>query len=609
MEKKKTLSLKRAKANCDVSDGRKTKKRKSTPKKMRKSSFDNTESSKLLSHKKNDKEMLSDDQNKTVSHDKKISPVPTEILIDDCSNGSSNDENSTSSAIFPTATIFRDAKSGRLFFDGLEMDIPYTSYNLHYRNKFKKYEITPRWTVHVGDMVAVHVNSARPPRIKFQKHKEKWFPFDKTKWGVAQVLSIFQDPVVNKQKKRARVTIKAGEIKMNLRWFYRKTELVDMPITDYNDLDKFEGENKMMYRDTLFDNFEEVYESDELVVENPESILGRVQVFTKESHLQCAEAKVCEELVPKVTYCQRYVFSRESGTFCEISNRTGKCKYDEDEFPYVVGELSKLDNSEDDGTQIMIRRIARGLRLLNQAYAYQIFKIICDKLKPKAMHIDEMEDDLDCKLKTQLDGMIELKSAEEFRTNSENDIEEISRANPEKEAARSNIEKPFFCYKKCRYVYREFYESISLDRMRKFFASSALKKEGSGKRWKVSVGDAICVSYESSNMREQDFMNRRNHKSVWYPFTIPWRPCQVLSIYRDKSVSKDSETKMSEIKIEVRWLFRKSDLSRNSGLELYNATTKNLFEEVFETDSLGEIEANTVLGVAELLGYNKIKQV
>lgn len=68
-----------------------------------------------------------------------------------------------------------------------------------------------------------------------------------------------------------------------------------------------------------------------------------------------------------------------------------------------------------------------------------------------------------------------------------------------------------------------------------------------GRVWIIRVGDVLAASNEDANCPTA-FSNTRHQ---WFPYTVKWRPCQVVSITR----------KDSRLELEVKWLLRTSDIA------------------------------------------------
>ena len=152
---------------------------------------------------------------------------------------------------------------------------------------------------------------------------------------------------------------------------------------------------------------------------------------------------------------------------------------------------------------------------------------------------------------------------------------------------------------------RQFYSSVKvIPRRDKFRKSDPLSQPtfNSNASWCITIGDLVCVQHPSSH-------------SLNAPFTTSWRPCQILSLFRERSNKKGSKLstrkkKWGAMKMEVRWFYRIRDLDdrtlryekkllkkqssnkkkkggrRNDGEE----------EEFFETGHVEVLDASVLLG-------------
>jgi hypothetical protein len=100
--------------------------------------------------------------------------------------------------------------------------------------------------------------------------------------------------------------------------------------------------------------------------------------------------------------------------------------------------------------------------------------------------------------------------------------------------------------------------------------------------WTVQLGDVVCLAVASGTPPQT------NDQSPWFPFVGPWRLAQVLAIYQSDN---------DDLRLEVRWLYRQSDLPRR--VHGWMPTTND--SEVFETDDVvNDVPADWILGRVQL---------
>lgn len=107
-------------------------------------------------------------------------------------------------------------------------------------------------------------------------------------------------------------------------------------------------------------------------------------------------------------------------------------------------------------------------------------------------------------------------------------------------------------------------------------------------QWNVAIGDVVACHLIPS--QKQQYGSGRH---IWYPYTVPWTPCQVLAIVRDRSVGHD------DCQFEVRWFSRADELthvpnhhmemSRRLHLDLVYELTDSPTTMVHESSFLGPI--------------------
>jgi hypothetical protein len=108
-------------------------------------------------------------------------------------------------------------------------------------------------------------------------------------------------------------------------------------------------------------------------------------------------------------------------------------------------------------------------------------------------------------------------------------------------------------------------------------------------RWTIELGDLVAVQSDRADFNPKDC----------FPYTVSWRPGQILAIYRE-SKEKDN----SKLFLEIRWFCRSSD---EPALE--NTAVASSFEMIYETDDVsGEpIDTSKLLGPVTILSGPKLQ--
>ena len=128
--------------------------------------------------------------------------------------------------------------------------------------------------------------------------------------------------------------------------------------------------------------------------------------------------------------------------------------------------------------------------------------------------------------------------------------------------------------------------------------------------WTVKMGDTVAVHYKYGAGGTNYGERTGKPRSVNHPFDVDWAVAEVLTIWKNHD-SKNEMTKFSkksqleneeDITLEIRWLWRKNELPGRdkSAKNADNAIEDAEYEEVFETDSIDECEATSLLAPAKL---------
>ncbi|KAL7543938.1 hypothetical protein ACHAXR_013332 [Thalassiosira sp. AJA248-18] len=156
---------------------------------------------------------------------------------------------------------------------------------------------------------------------------------------------------------------------------------------------------------------------------------------------------------------------------------------------------------------------------------------------------------------------------------------------------------------------KQFHSHVQcIPRRDKFMKSDPMSKptfnqHNENDTWRVSIGDLACI--ENSNADNEKKKYPPGKTKVAAPFTAVWRPCQILSLFRQR-VKKKLATKKcwGPLKMEVRWFYRTADLDdRNRHYEKppkkkggSSNSSGKMHGEVFETNHVAVLEASLLLG-------------
>jgi hypothetical protein len=86
-------------------------------------------------------------------------------------------------------------------------------------------------------------------------------------------------------------------------------------------------------------------------------------------------------------------------------------------------------------------------------------------------------------------------------------------------------------------------------------------------RWQVQVGDLIAVGCDDASEPAKSPVDGK--RNIWYPFSIPWTPAQVLAVYHDGD----------DYMMELRWMYRPADLDAEVLENMSEDIHRDLFED------------------------------
>ena len=155
----------------------------------------------------------------------------------------------------------------------------------------------------------------------------------------------------------------------------------------------------------------------------------------------------------------------------------------------------------------------------------------------------------------------------------------------------------------CGLGVRGYYSSANVPTQARSCAPRVLQHSSRGERWKLKIGDVVCMQAEDCMPQAHHILQKYKSLSSkparkWYPFTVCWSYAQVLNIYKNEE--------SDEILLEIRWFLRFSDTFLDPASIPFKIDTQVGVEEIFETHDVHQgVPAETVLGLAEvLLGHH-----
>ena len=140
--------------------------------------------------------------------------------------------------------------------------------------------------------------------------------------------------------------------------------------------------------------------------------------------------------------------------------------------------------------------------------------------------------------------------------------------------------------------------------------SVPIPPESKNERWTVKVGDVVTVRYRKgagkTNFGSINDGNRHEHT----PYKVAWALAEVVTIWKDhestkamkKSRSKVDTSPQDDVMIEIRWFYRKNELTgaAKKATVSEKAVLHVEYEEIFESDLMDECDAKILLGPVRL---------
>eukprot|EP00804_Cyclotella_cryptica_P014250 CCRYP_005654-RA/>CCRYP_005654-RA protein AED:0.12 eAED:0.12 QI:84/1/1/1/0.8/0.66/6/2772/1335 len=148
----------------------------------------------------------------------------------------------------------------------------------------------------------------------------------------------------------------------------------------------------------------------------------------------------------------------------------------------------------------------------------------------------------------------------------------------------------------CQDANSQFYYFLDMvPRTNTFSTDDPVEESETDVLWRVQVGDFVCIQVTHSNDRGV-YPPGKVRKSP--PFSVRWRPCQILSIFR----KHDPELgRWGSLQVELRWFYRLSDLdARNRRHEQRSCDKKWIKDEIFESCHVAVLDAGLLLGQVAL---------
>jgi hypothetical protein len=509
----------------------------------------------------------------------------------------------------PSGFIFTDKRNKRSYFNKIrEVPIQHDVY-VSSGNCSKK-QTHQTWTVALGDMVLVKVikeDQKVTPQKKFRVEKNKaWYPF-KCPYAPCQIIAIYQE--------------NDGTFGMKIRWFYRSREMNSKEATQV-------GEKDPKW-DSLVNLSEEIVESDIVGAIYPSMLVGRANLISGDLAQKSNERNVGEDGVPIVNYVCRSFLSSDK-KMSSIFLETGRCHVDDHYSEGVRTLLSEQTRSRDVKKMLGIFRLTRGLRCL-KFDDEKFIKLLKSSLRTMNNHAstttgeksEEEEDFVDDGSEIVDDGSeivddgshvgnenLVFDSITEMKDAPQNDDEAVSNSedsdlNEEDEENMWATELPFHVDVSAQ---KAFYTSIEVTPPSDHYADAKMGEEV----WKLSVGDTVAIHVDTGSMRRRA-SNRLSDEFLNHPFRVKWWCADIIAIYRNleadeaKELRKNTDKRLDSsvndsvkhgnFQVEVRWLYKMDDIPGFAALNTKEDRANRAgLQEIFETDDVDEIGANTILG-------------
>ncbi len=161
---------------------------------------------------------------------------------------------------------------------------------------------------------------------------------------------------------------------------------------------------------------------------------------------------------------------------------------------------------------------------------------------------------------------------------------------------------------------KAFYMSIEVTPPRDHFADSKVGEEEEAPAWKVNVGDTVAIHIDPGTLNRR-VGNRSSGTILSHPFKVPWWCADIVAIYSDLEEDEAKELKKvigknldpslkgdqyihyGDFQVEVRWLYKMEDIPGFNMTRVdRDRSISNGLKELFETDDVDDIGADTILG-------------
>jgi hypothetical protein len=466
--------------------------------------------------------------------------------------------------------------------------------------------IFPKWKLCVGDIVAVHCDESTPASdVDAISGRDTWYPY-RVPWSHCQVIAIFKD--IHKKPlspmSSASESIPASSLYCEIRWFPRlseaQAECQDKPKI-YDCLRDISTNTKRMS--------EEILEGKQTLIIHCSSLLGPISVedesitdtttiFLPRNRRRISNSISCDdkgkphigrtliEFDPTLRVQRGLDASKRLKNCSQKANLLNEVlqlrKERSDQMP-LHDELHPRYGNDSEATEVVCGDIAAEKVVFESSP--------CRKRQLFSNDISEGNN-----------------NSKRIRVSSPSrNVEAETHSRPAPDTTLSGIERvncngqPFHIDLS---AFKSFYEEMDIYPVDERFSCSGSNNE-EVEKWKVKLGDTIIVETED---------DKKYPNAVNFPFTVPWAPAEVVSIYRlhkDKDMcakfnkhDKLSAESKGEIMLEIRWFYRPWEIPGVSKKKQETLDGGEL-EEVFETDQIDVCSAESILSPMQLHDVSK----
>jgi len=449
------------------------------------------------------------------------------------------------------------------------------------------------WTINVGDVIAVACEDARAGdpiyslnRNKKAKRQSVWYPFHQP-WSPAQVVAIYT-------KGGGVGTVSDDDTFMQLRWFYRPSDLPDEVVEHLRPSvrqELFEDDYTTSTEKRLLSGRRLVEVDEDWLEVSVASALGRiVPTSVPDPSLSWLDSfQDAADGVPQLPVVCRHIFRMKDFSGAEGCSRLKGAGWDWTDYS-ITTHTSVVGGPLYRG--IACPKVWPGkVEKLFKAYGGKDFVQARAPPKNKKAKVVSFSDDF---VAADDDDAAANEDNDDSSTDSSLDAD--GTAWPEDLLANygthGRVERKLCICKQASGPDREYLQHLSiLVPAKRYNPRVTGRKSFAGDSYQntLKIGDVVCIAYNGASK----MVPKGEKKNSWFPFVGPWRICQVLNIYREVESAE-------QLFLEVRWFLRESDLPPHV-LTWKPGVTSEQQEEVYETDLIESgIPVSHVLGRAEL---------